>query len=421
MFVTSAFAPDSVMTTLQALHGQLVQIRRDLHAHPEPAWQETRTSGLIVERLERAGMTPERVDPSGVVVDLGAADPVYRIGLRADIDALPLEERTGLPFQSRVPGVSHACGHDVHATALLGAALALHEHEAELVERGLAVRCIFQPAEETMPGGARAMLDLGYLAGIDAVYAVHCDPRRDIGQVGIRQGPITAASDEVWVKLRGAGGHTSRPHLTQDVTYALAKIVTDLPAALSRRLDPRSAAALVWGAVHSGAAPNVIPDSGEARGTLRMLDAIAWENVGPLLEELVHAIAAPYQVHAELRHTRGVPPVVNTAEGAETLRLATLVAIGPDGVQDTEQSLGGEDFAWMLQGRQGALARLGTRTPGGVTYDLHRGDLQINEAAIMIGARLFAAIPFAAFVHREQASDTAAPSRARAPKIRAAQ
>lgn len=402
------------------MHDELVQIRRDIHAHPEVSWHETRTSELVAARVERAGMSPDRLEPAGVIVDLGAAMPIYRVGLRADIDALPLVERTDLPFRSRIDGVSHSCGHDVHTTALLGATLALHEQQAELERLGLAVRCIFQPAEESMPGGARALLDLGRLEGVDAIYAVHCDPRRDVGQVGIRRGPITAASDEVHVILHGAGGHTSRPHLTQDVTYALAKIVTDLPAVLTRRLDPRSAAALIWGAIHSGTAPNVIPEVGEARGTLRMLDAIAWENVGPLLEELVQELAAPYGVRAELRHTRGVPPVVNTPEGAETLRLATLRVIGPDAVQDTEQSLGGEDFAWMLQGRQGALARLGTRTAGGHTYDLHRGDLQIDEGAIMHGARLFAAIPFAALEHRAQLEEPLAPGGGRASRVRAA-
>lgn len=418
--MTPAPLPAPLLTSLQAINDELIEIRRDIHAHPEVSWRETRTSELVAARLEQAGLPADRLEPTGVIVDLGAAEPTFRVGLRADIDALPMMERTDLPFRSRVEGVSHSCGHDVHTTALLGATLALAEQQETLERLGLGVRCIFQPAEESMPGGAQALLDLGRLDGVDAVYAAHCDPRRDVGQVGIRRGPITAASDEVHVILRGAGGHTSRPHLTQDVTFALAKIVTELPAVLSRRLDPRSSAALIWGAIHSGAAPNVIPEVGECRGTLRMLDAIAWDNIGPLLEEIVQAVAQPYGVQAELRHTRGVPPVVNTPEGAETLRLATLAVFGPEAVQDTEQSLGGEDFAWMLQGRQGALARLGTRTPGGVTYDLHRGDLLIDEAAIMHGAKLFAALPFAALEYHRQLREPAGVG-ARASSVRAAQ
>lgn len=396
MLVTAASISPGTTAFLQRLEPELIELRRDLHANPELAWLESRTTEVVAGRLAAAGLRTESVDPTGVLVDLGAADPEYVVGLRADIDALPLQERTDLPFRSTVPGVSHACGHDVHTTALVGAMLALREYEDLLVERKLAVRGIFQPAEESMPGGARVMLDRGYVDGVDACFALHCDPRRDVGEVGIREGAITAASDEVRVIVSGSGGHTSRPHLTQDVTYALAKLVTDLPAALSRRLDPRSAAALVWGSVHSGAAPNVIPDIGEARGTLRMLDAIAWENISPLLAELVQSIAAPYRVKAELRHTRGVPPVVNSRLGAATLRAAVATSIGPAGVKDTEQSMGGEDFAWLLQGREGALARLGTRTPDGETYDLHRGDLVIDEGAIVLGASLLAALPFVA-------------------------
>lgn len=385
-----------LLESVQRLASELIDFRRDMHAHPELAFQETRTSELIQARLRMAGMDPQPLEPTGVIVDIGAPDPDCRVGLRADIDALPLLERTGLPFSSVVPGVSHACGHDVHTSALLGAALALHEHRDALAERGLGVRAIFQPAEESMPGGARALLDLGVMHEVHSVFALHCDPRRDLGHVGLRRGAITAASDEVRVLVSGSGGHTSRPHLTQDVTYALAKIVTDLPAALSRRLDPRSVAALVWGAVHSGAASNVIPDSGEARGTLRMLDALAWESISALLEELVQGIASPYRVQAELRHTRGVPPVVNTALGVEALRVAAIAGVGPLSVQDTEQSMGGEDFAWLLQGREGALLRLGTRTPGGETFDLHRGDLVIDEGAVLLGARLLASTPLAA-------------------------
>lgn len=228
MIVTPAPLPASLLESLHALQDELIAFRRDIHAHPEVSWRETRTSEAVAARLEQAGLNPERLEPTGVIVDFGAAEPTVRVGLRADIDALPLTERTDLPFRSQVEGVSHSCGHDVHTTALLGATLALAQEQETLERLGLAVRCIFQPAEESMPGGARALLDLGRLEGVDAIYAVHCDPRRDVGQVGIRRGPITAASDEVHVILRGAGGHTSRPHLTQDVTYALAKIVTEL-------------------------------------------------------------------------------------------------------------------------------------------------------------------------------------------------
>ena len=252
------------------------------------------------------------------------------------------------------------------------------------------MRGIFQAAEEIMPGGAHDAIAAGALDGVDAVFAVHCDPSLDVGQVGLREGPLTAACDQVTVSLHGRGGHTSRPQLTEDLTYALAKVVTDVPAALSRRLDPRAGAALVWGTISAGRAPNVIPSTGECQGTLRMLDAQAWLTVGPLLEEIVHAVVQPYGVQAKVERVKGVPPVVNTATGIEAFRLASLA--GGMHPVPTSQSLGGEDFSWYLAHTDGAMARLGTRTHGGPTYDLHQGDLVVDEDAIACGARLLSSV-----------------------------
>ncbi|MDT0213449.1 amidohydrolase [Rothia sp. ARF10] len=369
---------------------ELLDIRRDLHAHPELSRQETRTTGLVAARLEQAGIRVRRLSGTGLVADLGADQPAYRVALRADMDALPVQESTGLPFASVTDGVTHACGHDVHVAALLGAMLALKEHEQVLLERGTAVRAIFQAAEEVIPGGALEAIAQGVMEGVDAIFAVHCDPSLDVGQVGLREGPITAACDHIRVHLAGRGGHTSRPQLTEDLTYALAKVVTDVPAALSRRLDPRAGAALVWGVVRSGTASNVIPSTGECSGTLRMLDANAWLSVGPVLDEIVQGVVAPYGVEARLERVKGVPPVVNQADAIDALRFACLgtgLQIAP-----TIQSLGGEDYSWYLAHAPGAMARLGTRTPGGRTYDLHQGDVVVDEDAIGCGARLLASV-----------------------------
>jgi amidohydrolase len=371
---------------------ELVAIRRDLHLHPELARGEVRTTAVVSERLERAGIEVRHLRGTGLVADLGATEPSRRIALRADLDALPIREQTGLDFASLTDGVSHACGHDVHTTALLGAALALRSVEERLVQADIGARLIFQPAEEVMPGGAEDVVAQDGLVGVDRIFALHCDPSLDIGQVGLRVGPITAAADQVEVTLTGRGGHTSRPHLTQDLTYALAKVVTDVPGVLSRRLDPRAGAALVWGSVHSGGAHNVIPSIGKVGGTLRMLDASVWEGVERLLEEVVHAVVAPYAVEADVLITKGVPPVVNDASCIEALTAA--VSGGGAHVAPTPQSLGGEDFAWYLTHVVGAMARLGTRTPGGPTFDLHRGDLVVDEAAIGIGARTLAGAVF---------------------------
>lgn len=378
---------DEAITRLEP---ELIELRRGIHAHPELGFHEQRTTALVTERLSAAGLRITPVAPTGLVVDLGAEEPRRRVAVRADIDALPLTETSGLPWASTVPGACHACGHDVHTTCLTGLALALAPHDEWLRTRGVAVRLIFQPAEEVMPGGAHTILEAGHLEGVDEAYALHCDPGLDVGRVGLRVGPITAATDILAVHLSGHGGHTSRPHLTQDLTAALAAVVTGLPGVLSRRVDPRAGLSLVWGQVQAGEAANVIPARGTAAGTLRMLDASVWEGIGPLAEEIVHELVAPYGVDVEVVHTQGVPPVVNDAEAVAHLTRGAERLVGPDAVAPTPQSLGGEDFSWMLRDVPGALARLGTRTPGGTTYDLHRPDLVVDERAIAVGTRLLA-------------------------------
>ena len=374
--------------TVAALEGELIAFRRDLHAHPELAHAETRTTERVAARLTAAGVRVRTLTGTGLTADLGPADPAYRVALRADMDALPLAERTGLSFASQSDGVCHACGHDVHVAAVLGAGLALQQQADSLAAKGLGVRLIFQPAEEVTPGGALAVIEQGGIQGVDAIYSVHCDPTLDVGRAGLRDGAITAATDSVTITLSGRGGHTSRPHLTQDLIYALGKVVTDVPAALSRRVDPRAGVTLVWGTVHSGAAENVIPSTGTVSGTLRMLDAQLWEDIGPLLEELVHAVILPYAVSGTIEHRRGAPPVVNDPASVAKLRASAQLMLGPGAPAPTAQSLGGEDFAWYVQAVPGAMARLGTRTPGGTTYDLHQGDLVVDERAVAIGARL---------------------------------
>lgn len=373
---------------------QLLSWRRQIHQHPEVSWEEHRTTDLVVGVLEQAGARVRRLPGTGALVEIGDPDPQVRIGLRADLDALPVDELTGLPYASQVPGACHACGHDVHTVAVLGAGLALLELEEELLARRAAVRLIFQPAEETHPGGALRVMEHGGLEGLDRMLAVHCDPSVDVGEVGLRVGPITAASDMIHVTLTGRGGHTSRPHLTQDLTFALAKVVTEVPAALTRRLDPRAAAVLVWGVVRSGSAPNVIPSKGEAMGTLRMLDAETWEHVGPVVTEVVESVVAPYGVTPTITYTRGVPPVDNDNASVVALSRAAMMLLGAGAVQPTKQSMGGEDLGWYLQEIPGAMARLGTRTPGGPTFELHQGDLVVDEESVLVAARLLASAVF---------------------------
>ena len=385
-----------VAAAVDALEPELVELRRDLHAHPELAWQEERTTTVVAERLAGSGIQVQLLPKSGLIAEVGAADgPI--VALRADLDALPVDDLTTDPWTSGTPGAAHACGHDVHTAALVGAGLTLARLHREDPLPGR-VRMLFQPAEEVMPGGALELIAGGALEGVDHVFGLHCDPAIDTGVVGLREGPMTGAADALTVRLTGRGGHTSRPHLTEDLTYALGKLVTELPGTLSRRLDPRAGASLVWGVVRAGAAKNVIPASGEAAGTVRMLDAVAWADAEVLVRELIGQILAPYRVGAEVNYVRGVPPVVN--EPASTLLLASAIEgmLGVANHVPTPQSLGGEDFAWYLESVPGAMGRLGTRTPGGPTYDLHQGDLVVDERATAIGSKVLAAVAIEALV-----------------------
>ncbi len=371
--------------------GELIEFRHDIHANPELSYQEERTTDRVVERLEAAGLQPRRLSGTGVVVDVG--DGPIAVALRADIDALPLEDLTDTPFASTVPGVCHACGHDVHLTALLGAALVLSDLNAQTPDGlGGTVRFIFQPAEEVTPGGALRVIGQGVLDDVPRVYALHCDPNVDVGKVGSRIGAITAAGDTVVVRLSGHGGHTSRPHLTEDLVYALARVATDLPATLSRLIDPRHAISLVWGQIESGHAPNVVPGEGMLQGTLRCLDVDGWNQVAQVLPGLVDRITGPYGVDVDLEHRRGVPPVVNTEDEVALAEGALRDELGEGSVQLTPQSMGGEDFAWYLTHCPGSLIRLGSRTPGGITYDLHQGDLLVDERTLEMGIRVFVAV-----------------------------
>jgi amidohydrolase len=375
---------------------ELVAFRRDLHAHPELAWNEKRTAAKVTARLEQLGLHVTPLPRGGLVAEVGVGDGPL-VALRADLDALPVEDRTEDPWRSTVAGVAHACGHDVHTTALLGAGLALASVGAELPGR---VRLVFQPAEEIMPGGALTSIAAGVLDDVERIFMLHCDPGLDVGTVGLRDGALTGAADSLDVQLRGSGGHTSRPHLTEDLTFALGKLVTELPAVLSRRMDPRSGVSVVWGLVRAGSAVNVVPAVGRAAGTVRMLDMLAWADAERIVRQTVDQIIAPYGVTAEVAYTRGVPPVVNEHVSTQLLGRAVVDVVGEDGQVVSPQSLGGEDFAWYLEKVPGAMGRLGTRTPGGPTYDLHQGNLRIDERAVGIGAGVLAAVAVEALTAR---------------------
>lgn len=357
--------------------------RRHIHANPELARQEYATTEFVAKHLRAAGLDPKVLPRgTGLICDLGPADGP-RIALRADMDALPMQEATGLPFESTVPGVSHACGHDAHTTVVLGAGLAL----ASMPELPTGVRLVFQPAEEVMPGGALDVVAAGGLDGVSRIFALHCDPRLEAGKVGMRAGAITSAADTVELVLDSPGGHTSRPHLTGDLVYGLGAVITGLPGMLSRRIDPRTGTVMVWGAVSAGKAPNAIPRTGMLAGTVRTGDHETWELLEPMVREIVHGLLAPTGVSYELNYRRGVPPVVNDEASARMFEDA-IRATGPDALADTPQSGGGEDFSWYLEHVPGAMGRLGVWPGVGPELDIHQPTFDLDERALAVGVRV---------------------------------
>ncbi|WP_371780751.1 M20 family metallopeptidase [Streptosporangium subroseum] len=395
-------------TFLAGRERELIDFRRDLHMHPELAFAEYRTTQRIVERLTAAGLVPSVLPRgTGVICEVGSGDGPT-VALRADIDALPVPDEKDVSYSSTVPGVCHACGHDVHTTILLGTSLFL----AQQAEAGLLpgrVRLIFQPAEE-LPGGALEVMASGGISGVDRIFGLHCDPRLDVGKVGLKAGPITSACDKVSIRVSGPGGHTARPHLTADLVFALAKILTELPAALSRRVDPRSSLSLVWGRVEAGSVANAIPDDGIAEGTVRCLDETAWHAAPDMIKTLLESVASAYGVEAEMDYVRGVPPVVNDEVSVQMLAEAAEGVLGEDSAVPTEQSLGGEDFGWYLESIPGAFARLGTRTPESTLLaDIHQGTFDVDESAIGAGVRFMAATALTALWEGRRPSAAAEP------------
>jgi amidohydrolase len=381
---------------------RMIEIRRDIHAHPELSWQEVRTSALVADELRRAGLDPVPLPKgTGLICDVVGEPGGPTVLLRADLDALPITDEKHTPYRSQNEGVAHACGHDVHTATVLGAGLALSDLAATGRLPGT-VRLVFQPAEEVLPGGALVAIEAGALEHVSRVFAVHCDPRVDAGQVALRSGAITGATDSVKVGLTGPGGHTARPQLTVDVVAALADVVSRTPTILSRRVDPRAGLSLIWGRLSAGSAANVIPEHGEAAGSVRVLDRATWSDLAELVPEVIRHIAAPYGGDLRIDYVRGVPPAVNDPAATDAFRAAAAAALGPAALQETAQSMGAEDFAWFLDRVPGVLCRLGVRRAGMTEApDLHRGDFDVDETAIAIGSRVLMAASLDALVSPE--------------------
>jgi amidohydrolase len=390
-------ATERFLNTLLAQHAEeTIAFRRQLHMHPELSRAEFQTTATIAARLTVAGL-PVRVLPSrvGLTCDIAgdAGGPV--VALRADIDALPIRDEKDVPYASTVPGVAHACGHDAHATIVLGAGLALDAvRRAGASDPGLPtvgpVRLLFQPCEEAPPGGARDVIAAGGMTGVDAIFALHCDPTLTVGQLGVRTGAVTSAADRVEIVLRGPGGHTARPEQTVNLLEAAGRVLVELPDRVLARLPSAEGhARLVFGMVAGGHAPNVIPTEVSVQGTFRTLDPQAWAAAQEVLTAALDHVVAGYGLEAQLTHERGAPPVVNDAAVTDVLARAAAATLGAAAVVEAPPSLGGEDFSFYLDHAPGSYARLGVAAPGmaGRSPALHTSRFDLDERALAVGIR----------------------------------
>jgi amidohydrolase len=379
---------------LRLFHAELVHIRRDIHAHPELGFEETRTSQLVADKLAEWGIEVHRgLAKTGVVgVVRGKKDSRGRaIGLRADMDCLPMHESGNVPHRSTIAGRMHACGHDGHTTMLLGAARYL----AQTRNFDGTVNLIFQPAEEG-GGGGRVMVEEGLFAKFpcDAVYAIHNWPGMPAGKIAVRPGPMMAATDEVKLKITGRGGHAALPHFAVDPVVITAQVITALQTIASRNANPLDALVVSLCSMQTSqlGAFNIIPAHVELVGTVRTFSAQMRDLAERRIKEIVPAVAQALGGAAQVDYRRGYPATVNTeAEAQFAARVGEKVFGAGNVVTDGEPTMGGEDFAYMLQARPGAYVFLGQGGQQGGCF-LHNPTYDFNDEVIPLGAGYLAAL-----------------------------
>jgi amidohydrolase len=371
---------------VRALQEDLVALRRELHQHPELAYAETRTAARVAALLEEAGLDVRTgVGGTGVVADTrGSSGP--RVMLRADMDALPIQEDSSAPYASRVPGTMHACGHDGHVAMAATAARALNGRR---LPGG--VRMLFQPAEEG-EGGAQAVVRDGALEGVDVVLGVHLWNELPVGTVGVKAGPLMAAVDRLRIVVHGRGGHGGKPHRAADPVVAAGGVVMALQTVVAREVSPIEPAVVTIGSVHGGQAFNVIPDEVVLTGTIRTFDAALRRSMPERIERVASGVASALQCRAEVEVKTGNPPVVNDAAVAEIARRAAARVVGEDKVVRPEPTMGGEDMAIYFEQVPGCFVFVGSANPArGLDQPHHSPRFDFDEDALAIGCEFLLA------------------------------
>jgi hippurate hydrolase len=380
-----------VNNSIAAFAEEMTEWRRDIHAHPELRFEEFRTAETVAKKLEEWGLEVHRgIAGTGVVGVLRSGNSGRTIGLRADMDALPMPEETGLPHASTIPGKMHACGHDGHTTMLLGAA----KYLAETKNFDGTVHFLFQPGEEG-GAGARIMIEEGLFERFpcDSVYGIHNDPGLKLGETSVVAGPILAASDGVIITVHGRGGHAARPHIALDPILVGAQIVVAIQGIVARRVDPLDSAVISLCQFHAGTANNVIPNTATVSGTVRTLRPETRDEMERLITQIAKATAAMYDAEATVEYRRGYPPTVNHEAETERAALAAAKVMGADKViRKRPPAMGAEDFSYMLIERPGCFLKLGQAAADKGGVPVHNTKYDFNDDALPIGASFFAAI-----------------------------
>jgi len=390
---------------IDAREDQIIAFRRHLHAHPEPSGSEHETSRHVFHALCEEGIEAKVLTSGrGVIADVGN-DVAPRIAIRADMDALRIGDEKEIEYASRRPNLMHACGHDGHTAAALGAILGLQELiKSQVLPCPLNIRAIFQPAEETAMG-ALEMIEAGALEKVNAIIALHLDPSREVGRIGIRDGALTAACDDVEFLIEGQGGHAARPHESHDPIAAAAQLINALYLFVPRATDSNDAVVLTIGQMYAGDNSNVIPNSAHLKGTLRTLETKTRVATRETIARVAAGVAQASGTKIEVRISDGPPSVINDLGVNAVLRKAAGELLGEDKIDIiTSPSMGGEDFAFYLDHVPGSMFRLGSKNGESTSYALHTPRFDIDERALIIGAKTLAR---AAVLWSQSASESA--------------
>lgn len=380
-----------ILTAAKSVEQEVIEIRRHLHANPEVGYEEHATSSFVAKKLRAYGLEVQQIGGTGLVGVLTGANPGPCVALRADMDALEVQEATGLPFASH-NGKMHACGHDGHTAMLLGAAKVLSLHRDNV--RGT-IKFLFQPAEECAPlGGAKSFIAAGVMNNpkVDYIFALHLWPDVPFGKVGLKNGPLMSASDRLSIEIIGKGGHGAMPHQAVDAVVVASQVVNSLQTIVSRTVDPLDAAVVTIGSLQAGRRYNVIAETARMDGTVRTQNEAVRKVLPERITTLVQSVAIGMGARAEVNYELGYSTLYNNPQAIDILRKASISVLGDDSIVELQRpSMGGEDFAFFLEHAVGAMFWLGCKGPHSPDYPIHNPKFDFDESVMAKGIAVFCA------------------------------